>query len=142
MSQSSLPDRIVPVPGRKQTFGDAARKLGRTIAKKLTTRTGLLGDYDYNFLFVPNIPFMKKERRAAPFFGLDDKMPVFLALLLGFQHALAMLAGVITPPLIMAGQGGVNLPAAEQQYLVSTSLIVCGILSAVQITRFHIRGTQ
>lgn len=25
-------------------------------------------------------------------------MPVFLALLLGFQHALAMLAGVITPP--------------------------------------------
>jgi len=36
----------------------------------------------------------------------------------------------------------VNLPAAEQQNLVSTSLIVCGILSAVQITRFHIRGTQ
>jgi xanthine/uracil permease len=29
-------------------------------------------------------------------------MPVFLALLLGFQHALAMLAGVITPPIILA----------------------------------------
>jgi uric acid-xanthine permease len=27
------------------------------------------------------------------------------------------------------------------QYLVSTSLIVCGILSAVQITRFHIYKT-
>lgn len=36
---------------------------------------------------------MKKERRAAPFFGLNDRMPVLLALLLGFQHALAMLAG-------------------------------------------------
>jgi xanthine/uracil permease len=39
---------------------------------------------------------MKKERRAAPFFGLNDRMPLLLALLLGFQHALAMLAGVIT----------------------------------------------
>lgn len=36
---------------------------------------------------------MKKERRAAPFFGLHDRMPVLLALLLGFQHALSMLAG-------------------------------------------------
>jgi hypothetical protein len=35
-------------------------------------------------------------------FGLHDRMPVFLALLLGFQHALAMLAGVITPPIILA----------------------------------------
>jgi hypothetical protein len=59
-------------------------------------REGLIGTYDYAFLFKPNLPFMKKERRAAPFFGLHDKMPVFLALLLGFQHALAMLAGVIT----------------------------------------------
>lgn len=63
---------------------------------KLTTnRDGLIGTYDYGFLFRPNIPFMKKERRAAPFFGLNDRMPVFLALLLGFQHALAMLAGII-----------------------------------------------
>jgi NCS2 family nucleobase:cation symporter-2 len=62
------------------------------------SRDGLIGTYDYAFLFRPNLPFMKKERRAAPFFGLHDKMPVFLALLLGFQHALAMLAGVITPP--------------------------------------------
>jgi NCS2 family nucleobase:cation symporter-2 len=36
---------------------------------------------------------MKKSRRQAPFFGLQDSMPVVLALLLGFQHALSMLAG-------------------------------------------------
>jgi xanthine/uracil permease len=84
---------------------------------------------------------MKKERRAAPFFGLNDKMPVFLALLLGFQHALSMLAGVITPPIILGGAGGANFPVEIQQYLVSTSLIVCGILSSIQITRFHIKGT-
>lgn len=96
---------------------------------------------DYAFLFKPNLPFMKKERRAAPFFGLNDRMPVFLALLLGLQHALAMLAGIITPPLILSGQGGVNLSTAQSQYLVSTSLIVCAFLSAMQISRFHIKGT-
>ena len=101
-------------------------------------RAGLVGDYDYAFLFKPNLPFMRKERRPAPFFGLNDEMPVVLALLLGFQHALSMLAGVITPPIIIAGQAGANLGGARAQYLVSTSLIVCGILSSIQITRFHI----
>ena len=81
---------------------------------------------------------MKKPKRAAPFFGLHDRMPVLLALLLGFQHALAMLAGVITPPIIIAGQGGANLGPDDAQYLVSTSLIVCGILSSIQISRFHL----
>ncbi|KAL8798750.1 MAG: hypothetical protein Q9182_006411 [Xanthomendoza sp. 2 TL-2023] len=106
-----------------------------------TIRDGLIGDYDYAFLFKPNLPFMRKSRRAAPFFGLNDHMPLLLALVLGFQHALSMLAGVITPPLILAGQGGVNLGPGDAQYLVSTSLIVCGLLSAVQITRFHIYKT-
>lgn len=81
---------------------------------------------------------MPKTRRAAPFFGLHDKMPLVLALLLGFQHALSMLAGVISPPIIIAGQAGANFPTDTAQYLVSTSLIVCGILSSVQITRFHV----
>ena len=83
---------------------------------------------------------MKRERRAAPFFGLHDRMPVFLALLLGFQHALAMLAGIITPPIILANAA--HLTLEMQQYLVSTSLIVCGILSTIQISRFHVYGTN
>ncbi|CAZ86189.1 unnamed protein product [Tuber melanosporum] len=84
---------------------------------------------------------MREPRRPAPFFGLDDQLPVLLAVLLGFQHALSMVAGIVTPPMILGGAGGANLPVAVQQYLVSTSLIVCGILSAIQITRFHIWGT-
>jgi xanthine/uracil permease len=72
----------------------------------------------------------------------SDKMPVVLALVLGLQHSLAMLAGVITPPLILSGEGGAHLPQELQQYLVSTSLIVCGILTMIQITRFHIYKTQ
>jgi xanthine/uracil permease len=117
-----------------------ADRLNR-VRKAFFTKNGLVGNYDYAFLFRPNIPFVKRPRRASPFFGLNDSMPVVLALLLGFQHALAMLAGLITPPIILSGAGGVNLPVSQQQYLVSTSLIVCGILSAIQITRFHIYKT-
>jgi hypothetical protein len=139
---------------------------------------------------------MKKSKQQAPFFGLQDRMPVFLALLLGFQHSLAMyvhsragfsiqngfegpkawfslkflfrvntalrlsdlvrdsgkfcmnpamltlssrLAGIIAPPMIIAGAAAFDQQTT--QYLVSTSLIVCGILSSVQITRFHIYKT-
>ena len=52
-----------------------------------------------------------------------------------------MLAGIITPPIILSGPGGVNLSTAETQYLVSTALIVSGLLSCIQITRFHIYKT-
>lgn len=126
------PDQIGPDTTPRKSFAEK----GRSLFKAFTTKDGLIGDYDYAFLFTPNIPFMKKQKRAAPFFGLNDKMPVFLALLLGFQHALSMLAGIITPPIILASAA--NLDSQIQGYLVSTSLIVCGILSSVQITRFHI----
>ncbi|KAJ4291799.1 hypothetical protein N0V90_009694 [Kalmusia sp. IMI 367209] len=132
----AIPDRIGPDHGPKRSFGEKVRRF----MKAFTTKEGLIGTYDYAFLFKPNLPFMKRERRAAPFFGLHDRMPVFLALLLGFQHALAMLAGIITPPIILANSA--NLTLDMQQYLVSTSLIVCGILSTIQISRFHIYGTQ
>jgi len=42
-------------------------------------REGLIGKYDYAFLFKPNIPFIKKSPRTAPFFGLNDRMPYVLA---------------------------------------------------------------
>jgi NCS2 family nucleobase:cation symporter-2 len=115
----------------------------KRIIRSVTTRDGLVGDYDYAALFRPNLPFMGRKgvSTASPFFGLNDNMPVFLAMLLGFQHALAMLAGVITPPLLLAGSSGANLSQDQQQYLVSTALLVSGILSAVQITRFHIWKT-
>ena len=129
------PDRIGPDTTPKRSWSDK----GRSLTRAFTTKDGLIGDYDYAFLFTPNIPFKKRQRRAAPFFGLNEKMPVLLALLLGFQHALAMLAGIITPPIILANAANLGVPL--EQYLVSTSLIVCGILSSIQITRFHIYKT-
>lgn len=120
------------------------KPLYRRFVHSVTTRDGLIGSYDYAALFRPNIPFLGRRNgppTAGPFFGLNDKMPLVLAILLGFQHALAMLAGVITPPILLSGPAGANLEVGKQQYLVSAALIVSGILSAVQITRIHIYKT-
>ncbi|CAM1508572.1 Fc.00g054200.m01.CDS01 [Cosmosporella sp. VM-42] len=137
MDEDQGPQTIVPEQVPKKTVGQRLQGLKHAF----TTRDGLIGDYDYGFLFRPNLPFMKKSHQPNPFFGLNDKMPVFLALLLGFQHALAMLAGLITPPIIISGAGGANLTTDQQQYLVSTALIVSGLLSAIQIARFNLFKT-
>ncbi|ROT36557.1 uric acid-xanthine permease [Sodiomyces alkalinus F11] len=137
MDEDQGPSRIVPGTTSKKTIGDRIRSIKRAFF----TKEGLIGTYDYAFLFTPNIPFMKRSRHSSPFFGLNDRMPVLLALLLGFQHALGMLAGVITPPLLISGAAGANLDPELQQYLVSTALIVSGTLSMIQITRFHIYKT-
>lgn len=109
---------------------------GKRVLHKWTTREGFFGDYDYAYLFVPEIPFTKKPPKTQPFFGLNSDMPLFLGFLLGLQHALAMLAGVVTPPIIISATANLDTKTAE--YLVSASLIVSGILSCIQITRFHI----
>lgn len=137
MDEDQGHSQIVPAHAPRRSFGSRLAGVKQTF----TTRRGLLGDYDYGFLFRPNLPFMKKTERASPFFGLNDRMPVVLALLLGIQHALAMLAGIITPPIILAGSGGLNFTADQTQYLVSTAMIVSGILSMIQITRFHLYKT-
>lgn len=112
---------------------------GKRVVRKWTTKEGLLGDYDYGYLFIPELPFKKSEPKTQPFFGLNSEMPIFLGMLLGLQHSLSMLAGVVTPPIIISSVA--NLDTATQQYLVSVSLIVSGLLSCIQITRFHIYGT-
>ncbi|EAW12001.1 nucleobase:cation symporter-2 family protein [Aspergillus clavatus NRRL 1] len=132
------PDRIGPDHSPKRTLRDRARR----VVKTWTTKEGLVGDYNYAYLFTPRIPFTKHVRKTAPFFGLHDRLPVLLAFILGLQHALAMLAGVISPPIILGGSSGANFGDEEYQYLVSTSLIVSGLLSAVQMTRFRLWKTR
>ncbi|QLQ82593.1 hypothetical protein HG537_0H03560 [Torulaspora globosa] len=116
---------------------------------KFTTKEGLLGDYNYRYLFTPSYPFQNwiSRRRGVsptkvdqPFFSLNEDVPVALGLLLGLQHALSMLAGVITPPMIISGAA--NLSTELTQYLVSASLITSGLLSVVQISRIRIPWTS
>lgn len=135
MDEDQGPSHIVPGSEPKRSLADRFRGFKHAFF----TKDGLVGDYDYAFLFTPNIPFTRRRPQAAPFFGLNQKLPVFLALLLGLQHSLAMLAGIITPPIILASAA--NFSTDITQYLVSTSLIVSGLLSIIQITRFHIAKT-
>lgn len=51
-------------------------------------------------------------------------LPLVLAISSGFQHSLAMLAGLITPPIIFAS--ALNLDSATSAYMISASLIGCG----------------
>lgn len=119
---------------------EKAKAYTKRIVRKWTTKDGLLGDYDYKYLFVPEVPFVKSTPKTQPFFGLNSDMPIVLGFILGFQHALAMLAGVVTPPIIIASTA--NLDSALQEYLVSASLIVSGLLSIIQIARFRIFKTR
>ena len=59
-----------------------------------------------------------------PFYGLNDDLPLLLAITSGLQHSLAMLAGLITPPIIFASS--LNLDAETTSYMISASLIGCG----------------
>ncbi|CAE6478588.1 unnamed protein product [Rhizoctonia solani] len=105
--------------------------------KKFTTRDGWLGDYDFAWLCSPGLPWGKRKATRAPqFYALDADLPILLAMTCGFQHALAMLAGLITPPIIFSS--ALNLDGATQAYMISASLIGCGILSLVQMSRLHI----
>ncbi|KAJ7162420.1 Xanthine/uracil/vitamin C permease [Mycena filopes] len=74
-----------------------------------------------------------RKSHDPPFYALDAELPLLLAMASGLQHSLAMLAGQITPPIIFAS--ALSLDSATSSYMISASLIGCGILSLVQISR-------
>lgn len=131
------------------TLVDKFRLFFVWLLHKFTTKQGLIGDYNYRYLFTPTYPFQNwiSRRRGVsvvkvdqPFFSLNEEVPVALGLLLGLQHALSMLAGVITPPMIISSAA--HFSAAQTQYLVSASLITSGLLSVIQISRIRIPWTS
>lgn len=54
-----------------------------TVQEALGTRTGWFGDYDYGFLCMPTLPGFSKVTRIPPFFGLKDRLPLVLAIVMG-----------------------------------------------------------
>lgn len=79
---------------------------------------------DYIYLITPNIwPLNKKYKNyKAPFYGLNDRVPILLTLLLGLQHALTMIGSIVSPPLAIAS-GAFNFEPEMTTYLVSTAFI-------------------
>jgi len=143
MSRAASPvvtsDQPAPTtpPQTQSTFRTKAAHL----KTKFTTRHGWFGDYDYAWLCMPTLPFStrgtnRKISNGPPFYALETELPLFLAMTTGLQHALAMLAGLITPPIIFASS--LSLDSDLSAYMVSASLIGCGILSMVQISRIKL----
>jgi len=91
---------------------------------------------------MPQLPFNlsrgkgPKRIKPTPFYALNDSLPILVAMVCGFQHSLSMLAGIITPPIIFASE--LNFNGDLQNYMVAASLIVSGILSSLQMTRWKI----
>ncbi|GAA5869543.1 hypothetical protein JCM8547_001519 [Rhodosporidiobolus lusitaniae] len=94
----------------------------------LTSKKTWLGDYDYAAMF-------SFRSRKLPFFGPEEPLPVVLALVLGLQHALAMVGGLVVPPLLLGGGAGAALDSDETTYLVSSSLIWCALGTCIQVSR-------
>eukprot|EP01047_Picozoa_sp_COSAG01_P028745 COSAG01_NODE_1942_length_8842_cov_5.900492_6_plen_205_part_00 len=100
----------------------------------------IVGDYDWGFLCKPQLPCF--DAVAPPFFKNKEGMPILVAAVMGLQHALAMVGGIITVPLVVtystpfAPEGSPGAPYTlntpeTAQYLVASALICCGLLSLV-----------
>ncbi|KAH7906116.1 xanthine uracil permease [Hygrophoropsis aurantiaca] len=131
-----------PNPSAAGYLNRSLRTHAETVRRKVTTKQGWVGDYDYAWLCSPTLPFAlpglkpRKRPRAPPFYALDADLPLVLAMASGLQHALAMLAGLITPPIIFAS--ALMLDNEISAYMISASLIGCGILSLVQMSRLSL----
>jgi xanthine/uracil permease len=82
----------------------------------------------------------KYKDYQASFYGLNDKVPILLTIILGFQHALTMIGSIVSPPLAIAG-GAFNFDSTIKQYLVSAAFITTGLATFLQVTKVHLKGT-
>lgn len=73
------------------------------------------------------------------FYSVEEKLSWWLALSLGLQHLLGMFVGIVTPPLIVAGQLG--LGPRETAYLISMSLFTSGLTTLLQVHKIGPLGS-
>jgi xanthine permease XanP len=66
-------------------------------------------------------------------YGLNEWPPLRLALLVAFQHVLAVFVGIVTPPLLIAR--ALKLSTADSGFLVSMALLVSGLGTILQSRR-------
>lgn len=133
---------LPPPPAYEQvqpSMGSKLRKKIQNFGHMFFTWDGLIGsgNVDYKTMFTPDIPFIGPDDPTPPvFYGLNATMPVLLALILGLQHAMAMVGGLVSSSLVLAGTS--NLSVEQTSYLVSVALIGSGLLSFVQMSRIRL----
>jgi NCS2 family nucleobase:cation symporter-2 len=75
------------------------------------------------------------------FFRKDDGLPILVALVMGLQHAFAMVGGLIVPPYVVM-RFAVGGDADMQQYAIACSLILSGLFTILNCIQFNIPGTK
>ena len=66
-------------------------------------------------------------------YGLDDKPPLGESMFAALQHLLAIIVGIMTPPLIIANVLGFS--PEMKGYLISMALFVSGIATFIQVKK-------
>ncbi|KAL4533952.1 hypothetical protein Ndes2526B_g07167 [Nannochloris sp. 'desiccata'] len=96
-----------------------------------------VGDYDYKFLCMPTLPYTKNSGIPPPFYSKDQWLGILVAAIMGLQHFMAMVGGIITPPILIYNQTFAAYGARDPKiatYLVNAALIVSGITTLIQVT--------
>jgi NCS2 family nucleobase:cation symporter-2 len=75
------------------------------------------------------------------FFRKNDDLPILVALVMGLQHAFAMVGGLIVPPYVVM-KFSVKGDADLQQYAIAASLILSGVFTILNCVQFNIPGTK
>lgn len=124
----------------RRSLNDRCIDAWRGFVHTFFTYDGLIGDVDYAYLFKPTIPFTRFKSNPPQFFALHSQPPLLLTVILGLQHAMAMMGGLVSPSLIYASVA--NLSTRDEEYLVSASLLGAGILTVIQVLRIRIPYTK
>ncbi len=66
-------------------------------------------------------------------YGLEDRVPLGTALLVGAQHVAAMVVGTITPPLLLAN--ALKFSAEDTAYFISAAFLASGLGAFLQCRR-------
>ena len=82
----------------------------------------------------------RKSRRSSGGTGVNKKLPLNQAIPLGIQHVLAMFAGNITVPIIIAGIFGQT--TAEKIFLIQMALFVAGVATIIQTVGYGKVGSR
>ncbi len=81
-------------------------------------------------VFVKKKELYEAETQGKLLYGVEDKPPMSIGILMGLQNILTAFGGIVAVPLIIAGMAGVDV--ASTAYLVSAALLCSGICSIVQ----------
>jgi len=98
--------------------------------------------YNYSQMCLFNNPFSRGEKQKVNFYSVDEKIPIFLTLIMGLQHAFSMVGGLITVPFVIF-KFSVCFSCVElQQYAIAAALITSGLCTLIQLTKVPIPGSE